>query len=520
VAPAPLTISQPTVLPGEASSSAERQSGWAFATVLLEWEAEGYTGLASTTKRELLQLVQETGATLDEFSLTRVCAAVGHAEQKAAFRVVAADLATRFVSTLRRAVELTPEPVEGVSVRAAVVPGWTDVHRGADELEQAKAAAGRLIAVAGNWQVLASAALYRGFEGLVDVEPVDGKPEVLALLGCSVGVGEDAGWSSSISAGISSSISGRSSSSGRLVPPRDGFQSHGSAAAARSGTSVGSASVTIPPGMMLGSVEIQGMIGAGGMGEVYRGRDVGLNRYVAVKVMRRDGPISPLTLRRFQREAQALASVNSVNVTQVFALALEGTPPFIVLELVEGPSLREILVERCSLPVAESLDIALQTISGLAVPHEAGLVHRDVNPKNLLIDQAGVVKITDFGLAKLELGTASLSGTGAIVGTPLYISPEQARGLRTDFRTDLYALGVTLFHMLVGRPPFSGRTVAEILTKHVLEPIPRLDAVGIQVAPEVDDLVAWLTAKDPADRPRSYEEVRSVVAELLDRADL
>ncbi len=475
----------------------ERDPAVAFALVLLEWEADGPVVLPGALKSTLVQLVQERGATLEEFSMSRVCAVIGFPDPVDGFRFQAAHLALSFLGVLQRAVASTSDSGRRLTARVAVVPGQADPGDG-DAVGEVVAGARRLIAAADPWQVVASESLYRGFEGLVDVRPLPAQPGVIELCGCAMETEVEP-------------TSRPRPRSGRLMQTLS--LSPGEAGVTRTQTTA--ATQTMAPGALLGHYELRGLIGTGGMGEVYLGRDTLLDRPVAIKVMRRDVLASPTSLRRFQREAQGLASVNCPNVTHVYALALDATPPYLVMELVDGPSLKQVLSERCNLPLVEALDVALQTVNGLETVYGNGLIHRDVNPKNLLLAPSGTVKITDFGLVKMELATSSLSSTAAVVGTPLYISPEQAQGAEVDFRTDLYSLGVTLFHVLAGRPPFSGRTVAEILTKHILEEVPPLSSVGVPVPPEVDALVGRLTAKLRDDRPASYTEVRQELETVL-----
>jgi serine/threonine-protein kinase len=276
---------------------------------------------------------------------------------------------------------------------------------------------------------------------------------------------------------------------------------------------------TLPTGATIANYRIEHLIGVGGMGEVYKGFDLALDRPVAIKAMRRELLSSPLAVRRFQREAQALARINCTNVTQIYGFYLDADPAVLVMELVDGPSLLELLKERGVIAPADVSDIALQTVRGLEVVYGKGLIHRDVNPKNVLLDSTGTVKLTDFGMVKMELSGAAISRTAAVVGTPLYISPEQARGQDVDFRTDLYALGLTMFHLLAGRPPFTGSTVGEVLTKQIMEPLPAIEPLCPGIPAALAKLVARLGAKAAADRPSSHAQVVQELTQIVEEID-
>jgi|CXWL01.1.fsa_nt_gi Tol biopolymer transport system component len=256
--------------------------------------------------------------------------------------------------------------------------------------------------------------------------------------------------------------------------------------------------MTLHPGLRLGSYEITGAIGAGGMGEVYRGRDAALNRDVAIKVLPAAMASDADGLARFKREAQVLASLNHPNIAHVHgfeAATLEGgsTVHFLAMEMVEGEDLAERL-RRGAIPVDEAIALAKQIAEGLEEAHERGIIHRDLKPANVKVTPDGKVKVLDFGLAKAldrspsesgaaaraELAEASHSPTmsrhmteaGMIMGTAAYMSPEQARGKAVDKRADIWAFGVVLFEMLTGRRLFTGETVSDTLAAVLREDVP------------------------------------------------
>src|SRR5271170_6128993 len=229
--------------------------------------------------------------------------------------------------------------------------------------------------------------------------------------------------------------------------------------------------MTLAAGAKLDSYEVLGLLGAGGMGEVYRARDSVLKREVAIKVLPSFVSQDPDRLRRFEQEAQAAAALNHPNILAVHQFgAFEGAP-YLVSELLEGSTLRQLL-QRGPIPVRKSIDYGVQIAHGLAAAHEKGIVHRDLKPENLFVTKDGRVKILDFGLAKLiqqppESGDgATMTQTpgtepGLVMGTAGYMSPEQVRGQSVDHRTDIFAFGTILYEMLSGRRAFQRPTPAE-----------------------------------------------------------
>jgi serine/threonine protein kinase len=222
----------------------------------------------------------------------------------------------------------------------------------------------------------------------------------------------------------------------------------------------------LAPGLRLGPYEILTPIGAGGMGEVYKARDIRLSRDVALKVLPPQVAGDADRLRRFEQEAQAAAALNHPNILAVHDIGREGDLYFIVSELLEGQTLRD-LVRESALPVRKAIDYAAQVARGLAAAHERGIIHRDITPENLILTSDGRVKILDLGLAKVQPSTlaADASGTatvaltsvpGTVLGTVGYMSPEQIRGVAVDHRTDIFSLGLVLHEMLTGQRAFQG----------------------------------------------------------------
>jgi len=284
--------------------------------------------------------------------------------------------------------------------------------------------------------------------------------------------------------------------------------------------------MTLEAGSRLGPYQIVAPLGAGGMGEVYRARDPRLGRDVAVKTLLAGWAASPEKRARFEQEARAASALNHPNIVTVLDIGEDGGVAWIAMELVEGRTLRELLAGG-QLPTRKSLEIAVQVADALAKAHAAGIQHRDLKPDNVMVSKDGYVKILDFGLAKLaepegdqssEQATLArpLTGAGVVLGTVGYMSPEQAAGQATDFRSDQFALGAMLFEMATGARPFQRATEAETLAAIIREdpePIARLN-------PRTPAPLRWITerclAKDPDDRFASTRDLARDLASLRD----
>lgn len=253
-------------------------------------------------------------------------------------------------------------------------------------------------------------------------------------------------------------------------------------------------------------------IATGGMGEVWRAADLVLGRPVAVKLLREDYAQHPETLERFRAEARHTAAVSHPGIARMYDYGepRPGQPPFLVMELVEGVPLTDLLA-RGPLDPARVMDLVAQAAAGLHAAHAAGLVHRDIKPGNLLVSPDGTVKITDFGIAHAA-GSAPLTRTGALIGTPAYLAPERVTGASAGPASDLYSLGIVAYECLAGAQPYAG-TPMEVALAHQYQSLPPLPpAVPLPVAA----LVAELTARDPAARPADAGEVAGRAARLRD----
>jgi tRNA A-37 threonylcarbamoyl transferase component Bud32 len=267
------------------------------------------------------------------------------------------------------------------------------------------------------------------------------------------------------------------------------------------------------PGILLaGRYQLEGRIAAGAAGEVWRATDLVLSRPVAVKRLRDGYAGQPAAMERFRAEARHAGALSHPGIAQVYDYgeADPPSPPFLVMEFVDGPSLAGLL-DGGPLDPADAMDVLAQVAAGLGAAHAAGLVHRDIKPANLLVAPDGQVKITDFGIAHAA-GSAQLTGTGTMVGTPSYLAPERAAGASATAASDLYSLGVVAYECLAGQPPFQG-TPMEVVAACQRAPIPPLPGT---VPAEVAALVMELTARDPTARPASASQVATRAAQLRD----
>jgi hypothetical protein len=236
-----------------------------------------------------------------------------------------------------------------------------------------------------------------------------------------------------------------------------------------------------------------------------------LDRTVAIKLLSPQVAGDANALKRFEREARAAARLTHPGTVRIYAIGRTRTSPYLVMEYVEGTNLQAEIRQQGRLEPKRALQVTRMVAQGLAAAHEAGLVHRDVKPSNILLGPDNSVKVADFGLAKPVSGDASLTTTGMVVGTPYYMAPEQAQGLEVDHRSDMYSLGVTLYHMLAGSPPFTDGSPVSIAMQHVQAPLPDLSSRVPGLSEEVCRLVSQLTAKDPNDRPSTWAEALAAI---------
>ena len=268
------------------------------------------------------------------------------------------------------------------------------------------------------------------------------------------------------------------------------------------------------PRLLGGRYELDGVVGRGGMAEVYRARDIRLDRIVAIKTLRADLARDQIFQARFRREAQSAASLNHPSIVAVYDTGEDmatGVPvPYIVMEYVDGRTVRDLLQEGHRLLPERSLEIIDGVLRALDYSHQAGIVHRDIKPGNVMVTRNGDVKVMDFGIARaMSDAQATMTQTAQVIGTAQYLSPEQARGERVDSRSDLYSTGCLLYELLTGRPPFTGDSPVAIAYQHVREnPVPP-SRVDPDVPPWADAIVLKAMAKSPADRYQTAADMRA-----------
>jgi serine/threonine protein kinase len=250
--------------------------------------------------------------------------------------------------------------------------------------------------------------------------------------------------------------------------------------------------------VLAGRYRLIGPLGEGGMAAVYRGRDLRLNREVAIKILREDLTRDPGFLQRFEREAQFVASLSHPNIVPVYDVGEEEGSHFIVMEYVRGRTLLEVLEAAGALPPDRACSIMLQVLEALTCAHSQGLIHRDVKPANILLTSDGTARLADFGIAYLTDG--STTRTAAILGSAQYLSPEQSRGDEATERSDIYACGVVLYEMLTGAPPFDGPNALAIANQHLNDPPTPLHNTTAPVDALLEGTVMQALAKRPEDR--------------------
>ncbi|WP_405819112.1 protein kinase domain-containing protein [Streptomyces sp. NBC_01390] len=265
-------------------------------------------------------------------------------------------------------------------------------------------------------------------------------------------------------------------------------------------------------------------LGRGGMAEVFAAEDVRLGRTVAVKLLRADLAEDPISKARFTREAQSVAGLNHHSIVAVYDSGEDTLPaggftaggaqsvPYIVMEIVEGRTIRDLLINAEAPGPEQALIIVSGVLEALAYSHQHGIVHRDIKPANVIITHGGAVKVMDFGIARaLHGASTTMTQTGMVMGTPQYLSPEQALGKAVDHRSDLYATGCLLYELLALRPPFTGETPLSVVYQHVQDiPVPP-SQVSDAAPPELDGLVMRSLAKEPDDRFQTAEEMRGLI---------
>ena len=286
---------------------------------------------------------------------------------------------------------------------------------------------------------------------------------------------------------------------------------------------------TSPVSKQISHYPILSLLGVGGMGEVYLARDPRLNRKVALKVLPETIAGDADRLRRFEQEAFAASALNHPNILTIFEFGAEGKTHFIASEFVQGETLRD-KIQGDRLTLSETLDLTIQIASALHAAHEVGIIHRDIKPENIMVRPDGIIKVLDFGLAKLTETSGSFldanstptrlrTTEGAVVGTTRYMSPEQARGWQVDARTDIFSLGVLLYELVAGRPPFEGPSASDVIASILTQqPLP-LSRYSSAVPVELERIIAKALAKDPKERYQSTKDLLLDLKGLKQRLD-
>ncbi|MBN9375715.1 MAG: Stk1 family PASTA domain-containing Ser/Thr kinase, partial [Cellulomonas sp.] len=277
--------------------------------------------------------------------------------------------------------------------------------------------------------------------------------------------------------------------------------------------------------ILAGRYEVGELIGRGGMAEVHIGYDRRLGRTVAIKILRSDLARDPSFQNRFRREAQSAAALNHPAIVAVYdtgedvitePTGVAAHVPFIVMEYVEGHTVRDILRDGAAVPIEEAVEITAGVLSALEYSHHAGIVHRDIKPANVMLTPTGAVKVMDFGIARAVADSAAtMTQTQAVIGTAQYLSPEQARGEQVDTRSDLYSTGCLLFELLTGRPPFTGDSPVAVAYQHVRENPPAPSDIASDVPDTLDRITLKALAKERDDRYQTAGEFRADLEAVL-----
>lgn len=257
-------------------------------------------------------------------------------------------------------------------------------------------------------------------------------------------------------------------------------------------------------------------IGEGGMANVYLAYDTILDRNVAVKVLRGDLAEDEKFVRRFQREAISASSLTHPNIVEMYDVGEDDGKYFIVMEYLEGTTLKSLVKKRKNLTLAEVIDIMLQLTSGVACAHESYIIHRDIKPQNVLILENGLVKITDFGIA-MALNSNELTQTNSVMGSVHYLPPEQANGTGSTVKSDIYSLGILMFEILTGKLPFKGENAVEIAIKQMKDPIPSVCEINPEIPQSIENVILKATAKNPKNRYDNVTEMHDDIKSALDK---
>ena len=257
--------------------------------------------------------------------------------------------------------------------------------------------------------------------------------------------------------------------------------------------------------------EVIKSIGEGGMANVYLGYDTILDRNVAIKVLRGDLSNDEKFVRRFQREALSASSLAHPNIVEMYDVGEDDGLYYIVMEFIDGVTLKQLLKKRGTLTLSETIDIMLQLTDGMAHAHDSYIIHRDLKPQNIMIKDDGQIKITDFGIA-MALNSTQLTQTNSVMGSVHYLPPEQASGKGATVKSDIYSMGIIFYELLTGKLPFKGENAVEIALKQMRDPFPSIREEDDEIPQSIENIILKATAKNPKNR---YEDSRSMHEDLL-----
>ncbi|MGV1102432.1 Stk1 family PASTA domain-containing Ser/Thr kinase [Clostridium perfringens] len=264
-------------------------------------------------------------------------------------------------------------------------------------------------------------------------------------------------------------------------------------------------------GKILGNrYELLQCVGEGGMSFVYKAKCRKLNRFVAVKILKDEFKNNEEIVRRFKKEATAIANLSNPNVVNVLDVGTQDDINYIVMEYIEGKTLKDIINEKGALPYEIAISIGIKVAKALECAHKSGIIHRDVKPQNILVTEEGVVKVTDFGIAK-SMDSSTIAHTNSVMGSAHYFSPEQAKGTYTDYRTDLYSLGIVLYEMVTGVVPFNGDSPVTVAVKHIQEKAIPPKNINQNIPNSLNDLIMKAMEKDPVNR---YQTAKEIIGDL------
>lgn len=267
-------------------------------------------------------------------------------------------------------------------------------------------------------------------------------------------------------------------------------------------------------GKVIGGCQLLSEVGQGGMGVIYKARQLSLDRDIAIKILSSRLADDPAFVERFQREARAIAKRNHQNILAIYDVGVDQGLHYMIMELIEGQSLAEFIKKRGVLPPKDAADYIRQAALGLACAQQSGIIHRDVKPENLMLTKQGIIKVSDFGLAK-DLGSGTLTATDSLMGTPAYMSPEQCDGKALDVRSDIYSLGGSFYRLVTGRLPFEAETAMSMLYRHKYEPVVPPRQIVPAIPEALSRVIVKMMAKRREGRYQTMEEVAQAIEEAL-----